>query len=77
MAFKLSLKPDLEAELETLLKKTSFRSKTDYINQAVSEFNKHIKRSLMVEKLKTYFQKYDSEAKKALQEFSQVRRHGN
>lgn len=76
MAFKINIKPDLEEEMERLLNKTSFRSKTDYINYAIQELNQKIKRQIEVEKLTSYFhsKEYIKNSQEINHEFAQLKR---
>lgn len=77
MAFKINIKPDLESEMERLLKKTKrFRSKTEYINEAILAFNHQLRRQTELERLGTYFrsESYRSESGKILDDFSGTRK---
>lgn len=73
MALKLNIKPILEEEIDSLRKKTGFRSKTEYINHAIAAFNDKIKRDLEICRLKSYFDKYRNEGKKVLNEFTRIK----
>jgi hypothetical protein len=73
MALKLNIKPEIEREMEILLTQTLVRSKTEYINIAIKEYNEKLKRHAALSKLKVYFLHYQSEAKKILNEYSQIR----
>lgn len=73
MALKLNIRPELEAEIDLLLPKAQVRSKTEYINRAIQEYNQKLKRQMELMKLKKYFQSYSSEAKKVMREFSESR----
>lgn len=73
MALKLNIKPEIEEEMERLLPKAKARSKTEYINQAIQEYNRQLKRRLEISKLKQYFQSYREEGRKVLDEFARLR----
>lgn len=73
MAFKINIQPDLEEEITTLLKKTTFRSKTEYINQAIRAFNHQLKRQVEIAELKKYLTSYRNEGRDILHEFNQTR----
>lgn len=74
MAFKLNIQSHLDRDIESLMKKCGLKSKTEYINRAVAEFNEKLKRGLTIESLKSYFQDYKNESKIIMDSFSKVRR---
>lgn len=73
MALKLNINPDIEREMECLVPRTSVRSKTEYINLAIREYNVRIKRQLELKKLGRYFSAYQEEGKSILNEFAKIR----
>ena len=75
MALKLNLKYEIEKEMESLLPQARVRSKTEYINQAVREYNLRLKRRIEVDRLKNYFHSYRKEGKAVLDEFARVRKN--
>lgn len=76
MAFKINIRPELEREMESLLKGSAFRSKTEYINTALADFNKRLQRQTELDKLRKYYQSAacQKEAKQIMKEFSRVRK---
>lgn len=72
MALKLNIQPEIEEEMESLISKASVRSKTEYINRAIQEYNAKLKRQLEIGKLKNYFKSYQREGKKILGEFAKL-----
>ena len=72
MALKLNIQPELDREMEGLIPKAGVRSKTDYINRAIREYNGKLKRQLELESLKGYFKGYQREAGKVLGEFARM-----
>lgn len=72
MAIKLNIRPDIEKEMDLVLATIPINSKTEYINQAIRNYNRQIKRSLELKKLKSYFKDYEAEAKSLLSEFTRV-----
>ncbi len=72
MALKLNIRPDIEEEMEALMSKVSVRSKTEYINLAIGEYNRHLKREIEINRLKNYYKTYQKEAKEILHEFSKL-----
>lgn len=74
MALKLNIKPEIEEEIERLLPKASARSKTEYINLAIHEYNQKLKREAELSKLEKYFKTYRSQAKEIMNDFSKVRK---
>lgn len=75
MALKLNIKPEIEEEMERLFLAAHVRSKTEYINRAILEYNRKLKRETETAKLKSYFQTYQEEGKQTLREFSRLKRH--
>lgn len=75
MALKLNIRADLEKEMEILVPQARVRSKTEYINLAIEEYNRQLKRRLELAQLKNYFKSYRVEGRKVLGEFSKVRRN--
>ena len=75
MALKLNIRPEIEEEMDHLLPAAPVRSKTDYINQAIKEYNQKLKRSLELTKLKFYFKKYQAEGKEILSDFQKIRKN--
>lgn len=75
MSLKLNIRPELELEIERLLPQARVRSKTEYINRAIQEYNQKLKRQLDLGRLKEYFSTYASEAKSVLHEFSNIQRN--
>jgi len=73
MALKLNIRPDLEEEIDHLLPKTNVRSKTEYINRAIEEYNQKLKRELKLTQLKNYFSTYQNEAQTVLRDFAQLK----
>ena len=55
MALKLNIKPDLDEEIDNLYHLAGARSKTEYINMAIAEMNRRLKRKKEIEELKGYF----------------------
>ncbi|GEM_PF-3469654 len=74
MALKLNIRADLEEEMKSLLPKTSVRSKTEYINEAIREYNQKVKREVELSRLRFYFKNYHEEGKKVLNDFRQIRK---
>ena len=70
MALKLNIRPEVEQEMEDLLDKARVRSKTEYINRAIEEYNQKLKRELELSRLQGYFKNYREEAEGILSEFS-------
>jgi hypothetical protein len=77
MALKLNIIPEIEREMEILIPRTQVRSKTEYINNAIREYNEKLKRQSTLLSLKSYFLSYQNEAKKSLNEYAQVRRNND
>lgn len=77
MALKLNIQPDIEKEMGGLLAKTNLRSKTEYINTAIREYNHKIKRQLELTQLKKYYLNSQKENKNITDEFSHVRKSIN
>ncbi|MBI2335913.1 MAG: hypothetical protein HYU97_04030 [Deltaproteobacteria bacterium] len=75
MALKLKIRPELEKEMEILVSKAKVRSKTEYINRAIEEYNRKLKREIELAKLQVYFQSYQKEGQKVLSEFSRLRKN--
>lgn len=73
MALKLNIQPEIEEEMESLLSQAHVRSKTEYINRAISEYNEKLKRQIELEKVKVYFQTYQKEGLEILREFSRLK----
>jgi metal-responsive CopG/Arc/MetJ family transcriptional regulator len=73
MALKLNIRPELEEEIDNLLPKANVRSKTEYINRAIEEYNQKLKRELKLAQLKTYFSTYRKEAQAVLSDFAQLK----
>ncbi len=73
MALKLNIRPEIEEEMKTLLEKTTYRSKTEYINHAIEAYNEILKRSLEIKKLQSYFKTYKGEGKSTLDAFGKIR----
>ena len=73
MALKLNIKPDVEEEMERLLSKLVVKSKTEYINRAIHEYNKKLNRDLELSRLRGYFKTYQAEGSEIMHEFSKVR----
>lgn len=74
MAFKINILPDIETDMERLIKLMGLRSKTEYINQALADFNAKITRALELDKLKKYFSTYHKHGKNILHEFAAQRK---
>ncbi len=74
MALKLNIRPEIEEEIDNLLPQASVRSKTEYINRAIHEYNQKLKRELELAKLEKYFKTYKSAAKDTLSDFSKIRK---
>lgn len=76
MAFKINIRPDLESEMETLLKRAGTRSKTEYINKAIAAYNSEIKRHDELERLTAYFENPRNRAvsRDAAETFARVRK---
>lgn len=74
MALKLNIWPEVEAEIDQLLPRAQVRSKTEYINRAIHEYNQKLKRQLELARLKGYFSSYSPEAKAVIHEFSGLKR---
>lgn len=72
MALKLNIRPEIEAEMERLLLHAHVRSKTEYINQAIEEYNRKLKREFVISGLKRYFSDYQGEGREMLHEFSKL-----
>ncbi len=73
MVFKLNIRPDLEAEIEQLLSRSHARSKTEYINRAIENYNQQLKRELSLRQLKDYFKSYQKEGKEILRDFAKLK----
>ncbi len=73
MALKLNIRPDLESEIDKLLPQAKVRSKTEYINRAIEEYNRKLKRQLEDAQLLGYFKTYEKEAQTLLREFAQLK----
>ena len=75
MSLKLNIYPDINEEIEHLLPESECRSKTEYINEAIREYNAKLSRKKELEKLKKYFATsgYKKESQKILNEFSHAR----
>lgn len=72
MALKLNIRPDIEREMNSILTKIPVRSKTDYINRAIEEYNHLMKRRSELARLKNYFKEYQEEALTILNDFAHV-----
>lgn len=77
MAFKINIKPEIEEEMDILLKDFPVRSKTEYINEAIALLNRQIRRQTEIGKLKKYFSSHFQESKKALDEFKKIQSFGD
>lgn len=73
MALKLNIKPDIEQAMEALLATAGVRSKTEYINRAIAEYNRQLARQVDVAQVLEYFRDYDDEGKEMLREFANLR----
>ena len=73
MALKLNIRPELEDEIDHLLPKANVRSKTEYINRAIEEYNQKLKRELQLTQLKNYFSSYRKEAQGVLGDFARLK----
>ncbi|MBF0491855.1 MAG: hypothetical protein HQM15_03655 [Deltaproteobacteria bacterium] len=74
MALKLNIQPKIESEINQILKLYPYRSKTEYINEAIAEYNKQLIRKKELEKLKEYYKKTKKEHEEILNEFHQIRK---
>lgn len=74
MALKLNIRSDLDREIEDLYPHIGARSKTEYINMAIAEMNRRIKRKQEIESLKDYFAdpEHLREEESVLNDFGQV-----
>lgn len=72
MALKLNIRPQIEEEMEALLPRVAVRSKTEYINNAIDDYNQKIKRNLYLSGLKKYFHDYQKEGRSILSEFANL-----
>jgi hypothetical protein len=77
MAFKVNIKPEIEADMDRLLKQHKLRSKTEYINQAIATFNASLKRKSHLKELKSYFQNYSGQAKEIMYDIAQIKKIPN
>ncbi len=73
MALKLNIRWELEEEMEKLLPKAHVRSKTEYINQAIENYNHVVRRQIEINRLKPYFKSYQKEGKALLREFARLK----
>lgn len=73
MALKLNIKPDIEQAMEALLATAGVRSKTEYINRAIAEYNRQLARQVDVAQVLEYFRDYGDEGKEMLREFANLR----
>ncbi len=73
MALKLNIRSDIEREMNTLLPKAAVRSKTQYINEAIREYNRKMKRQFQILKLKKYFKSYQKEGRVILDNFARLK----
>lgn len=74
MALKLNILPAVEEEMDALLPRTQVRSKTEYINRAIEEYNRKLKREMELKKLSHYFHTYNEEGRKILHEFARLKK---
>jgi hypothetical protein len=76
MALKLNIRPDLDKEIESLYPLAGARSKTEYINMAIAEMNRRLKRKKEIEQLKQYFDEatHCKEEEILLSDFTSIRR---
>jgi uncharacterized protein (UPF0276 family) len=79
MALKLNIREDLDAEIDALYPLIGARSKTEYINLAIAEMNRRLRRRQEVESLAPYFQNPEhlKEEKQLLNEFRSLRGVGD
>ncbi len=75
MSLKLNIRPEIDEEMESLISAFSIRSKTEYINQAIDNYNQQLKRELELKKLTKYFKAYLPEAQSVMHEFSKIKSH--
>ena len=68
MAIKVNLKPQIEREMNELVRFSGARSKTAYINQAVAEKNERLKRERQLAVLRDYFSRHGAELRAVNQE---------
>lgn len=75
MALKLNIRPELDEEMDELYPLAGARSKTEYINMAIAELNRRIKRQQDVAVLKSYFADpgYQKEVKAVSRDFAKLR----
>ena len=73
MALKLNIQPKIEEEMESLLPGARVRSKTEYINRAIEEYNRKVRRQMEMVKLKDYFKSYREEGRGIIREFSRLK----
>ena len=75
MALKLNIRPEIEKEMDVLFVKSNLRSKTEYINEAIREYNQKLNREWELAKLRQYFKGSKGEEKSLLDDFSKIRPH--
>lgn len=73
MALKLNIRSDIEKEMDALLPRAAVRSKTQYINEAIREYNRRMKRQLQISGLKKYFKSYQKEGRSVLADFARLK----
>ena len=73
MSLKLNIYPEIEQDIDSLIAEANCRSKTEYINKAILEFNLKIKRQKELKKLEKYFSSYTAEALSIAGEFAHAR----
>ena len=75
MVLKANIKPELEDEIGQFFKAAGAKSKTDYVNKAVEDFNRRFKREQIIKGMQAYFAdpRYQKEARERLREFAAIR----
>ena len=75
MGLKANIRPELEDDIGSLLKTVGAKSKTDFVNKAVEDYSKRVKREKIVAEMNRYFTnpKYQKEAKERLNDFARIR----
>lgn len=75
MGLKANIRQELEDGISDLLKTVGAKNKTDFVNKAVEDYSKRVKRQKIVAELNQYFAnpKYQKAAKERMDDFSRIR----
>ena len=74
MGLKANIRPDLAEKIPEFMPAVGAKSKTEYINKAVAEFNQRVWEEGELEKMRKRFAKNSKDDKEILRDFAAVRR---